>query len=300
MRRLALFACLVAVVASTGTASGSLGPDPRSVIERALTRVHESQAVLPNPAGAAAATRARVIVTLEDPPLAAAAPRQAFATVGARRKLNIASSFSQSYLARIESAQRQAIAQVRTAIPEAKISRRYRVLLNGFVVSVPYAQLPELLSLRIAEKVYPSYSYTMSLNKGPAVIGASQFSGLTGARGEGVKVAVVDDGVDPEHAFLAPNGLSYPAGFPKGPGGGTSPKVIVARGFPGPGVNGSVLEREQSFHGTFVAGVIAGAADTDIPAGVRGVCSQEQGGCHPAVQDVSGVAPRAYIGNYRV
>jgi minor extracellular serine protease Vpr len=299
VRRLALFACLVAVVASTGTASGSLGPDPRSVIERALTRVHEGQAVLA-PDGGAAATRARVIVTLEDPPLAAAAPRQAFATVGTRRKLNIASSFSQSYLARIETAQRQAIAQVRDAIPEAKISRRYRVLLNGFVVSVPYAQLPELLNLGIAEKVYPSYSYTMSLNKGPAVIGASQFSGLTGARGEGIKVAVVDDGVDPEHAFLAPNGLSYPAGFPKGPGGGTSPKVIVARGFPGPGVNGSVLEREQSFHGTFVAGVIAGAADTDVPAGVRGICSQEQGGCHPAVQDVSGVAPRAYIGNYRV
>ena len=27
---------------------------------------------------------------------------------------------------------------------------------------------------------------------------------------------------------------------------------------------------------------------------------REAGGCHPAVQDLSGVAPRAYIGNYRV
>ena len=43
----------------------------------------------------------------------------------------------------------------RRRMPEARISRRYRVLLNGFVVSVPYAKLPELLSLGIAETVYP-------------------------------------------------------------------------------------------------------------------------------------------------
>ncbi len=50
-----------------------------------------------------------------------------------------------------------------------------------------------------------------------------------------MKVAVVDDGVDQEHEFLDPTGFSFPPGFPKGPSGGTSPKVIVARGFAGPG-----------------------------------------------------------------
>src|SRR5262249_60032412 len=96
------------------------------------------------------------------------------------------------------------------------------------------------------------------LKRGPGLIGATGVSRLTGASGTGVKVAVVDDGVDYEHPFLSPAGLSYPPGFPKGPGGSTTPKVIVARGFAGPGANSAPLDRDQSFHGTFVAGVIAG------------------------------------------
>ena len=92
-------------------------------------------------------------------------------------------------------------------------------------------------------------------------IGAPQFAGSTGARGQGVKVAVVDDGVDQEHPFLDPTGFSYPPGFPKGTAGSTTPKVIVARGFAGPGANSAPLDRDDSFHGTFVAGVIAGRQD---------------------------------------
>ena len=79
----------------------------------------------------------------------------------------------------------------------------------------------------------------------------------------GVKVAVVDDGVDHEHPFLDPTGFSYPPGFPKGTTGSTTPKVIVARGFAGPGANSAPLDRDNSFHGTFVAGVIAGVK-TDV------------------------------------
>ncbi len=79
----------------------------------------------------------------------------------------------------------------------------------------------------------------------------------------------------------------------------TTPKVIVARGFAGPGANSSPLDRDQSFHGTFVAGVIAGVK-TDVEAGQTGFCSEANGGCHPAVKGIEGVAPRAYIGNYRV
>jgi len=297
VRRLALLACLVAVVASTGTASGALDRTPRSVIENALTKVRPAPDLSGLPRGG---TRARVIVTLADPPLAAASFARRFAGFGPKRKLNLSSPFSRSYLAGLEAAQARAIASLRQEVPEARVSRRYRLLLNGFAVSVPYERLPELMGLDFAKNVYPSLSYTLSMNRGPAVIGAPQFSSVSGARGEGVKVAVVDDGVDHEHPFLDPKGLSYPAGFPKGPGGSTTPKVIVARGFAGPGANSAPLDRDQSFHGTFVAGVIAGVADTDVPAGQRGFCVESQGGCHPAVNDLSGVAPRAYIGNYRV
>ena len=245
-------------------------------------------------------TRARVIVTLDDPPLAAAAFARRFAGFGPKRKLNLRSAFSQNYLAGLEAAQARAIASLQEEIPEARVSRRYQLLVNGFAASVPYERLPELLDFEAANRVYPSLRYTLSMNRGPAVIGAPQFAATAGARGDGVKVAVVDDGIDHEHPFLNPAGFSYPPGFPKGPGGGTTPKVIVARGFAGPGANSAPLDRDRSFHGTFVAGVIAGIAGTDVPAGRTGFCVEAEGGCHPAVSGLSGVAPRAYVGNYRV
>jgi minor extracellular serine protease Vpr len=294
--RLALLS-LAAVIATTGTAAGAIRPIDRAFVDDSFPRLRQGPPVMPSPARDQGA-RTRVIMTLEEEPLAAAAPRSAYSTVGQGRKLNFASSFARSYLARLDAAQEAAIKTLRTELPAAQVSRRYRVLLNGFAVSVPYAQLPKLLELGLAEKVYPSLTYTSLLNRGTSVIGAAQFMGLTGARGEGVKVAVVDDGIDVEHPFFDPTGFSYPAGFPKGTG--TTPKVIVSRGFASRGVNSSPLDREQSFHGTFVAGIIAGKANTDVAAGVRGVCGEAQGGCHPAVKGVGGVAPRAHVGNYRV
>jgi subtilisin family serine protease len=298
VRRLALLSFAV-VIAASGTASGATPPIEERIRDWSFPRVERKQPA-PSPALERGGRRARVIVTLEDPPLAAAANARRLAGFGPRRKLNVSSPFSRSYLSRLEAAQALAIASIESAIPQATVSRRYQVVLNGFAVELPYAQLPRLLDLGVAETVYPSRSYTLSLNTGPAVIGASQFAGLTGATGEGVKVAVVDDGVDENHPFLDPTGFSYPAGFPKGPSGATTPKVIVARGFAGPGANSAPLNRDESFHGTFVAGIIAGKANTDVPAGDRSRCGEEQGGCHPAVDDVSGVAPRAYVGNYRV
>ncbi len=242
--------------------------------------------------------RVRVIVELADPPLAAAFAARRLG-VGPKVRLNVHSAFSRSYLSTLEAKQEQAIASLREQVPEAVVSRRYQVLVNGFAVSVPYARLPALMEVEAAERVLPSYTYRLDLNRGPSVLGGPAFQRLTGARGDGVKVAVVDDGVDHEHPFLNPAGFAYPAGFPKGQTGSTTPKVIAARGFAGTGANSTPLDRDRSFHGTHVAGVIAGVK-TDVEAGRTGTCSESSGGCHPAVDDVEGVAPRAYIGNYRV
>ena len=82
---------------------------------------------------------------LEDPPLAAATYARGLAGLGVRHKLNMRSAFSRSYLSSLEAAQARAIARLHEVMPDAVVSRRYQVLVNGFAVSVPYARLPKLL-----------------------------------------------------------------------------------------------------------------------------------------------------------
>src|SRR5262249_27608103 len=154
-------------------------------------------------------------------------------------------------------------------------------------VSVPARQLPKLYRLGFVRKVYPSVRFTLSLDDSPSMIGVPSFSNATGARGEGVKIAVVDDGIDQTSAFLDPKGPPAPAVFPRGQTRFTTPKVIVARSSPGPdsGRAGTLpLDRRASFHGTHVAGIAAGDAGTTAPAGPD----------HPEVKNLSGVAPRAW------
>jgi minor extracellular serine protease Vpr len=294
--RRALLVSLLAAVAVTGTASGSLERTPREVIAQATQKVRPAPDTsrLTSPGN-----RVRVVVTLQDPPLAAATFARRLPGLAPNAKLNLSTAFSRSYLGRLETAQARAIASIRAEIPQAKVTRRYQVLVNGLAVSVPYGRLPDLLASNAVDRVYPSYTYRLDLNRGPAVMGATAFSGITGARGAGVKVAVVDDGVDIAHPFFNPAGFSYPPGFPKPASGPSTPKVIVSRGFAGAGASGAPLDRDRSFHGTHVAGIIAGVR-TDVAAGRTGFCVEASGGCHPAVDDLEGVAPRAYIGNYRV
>jgi minor extracellular serine protease Vpr len=235
---------------------------------------------------------------------------RALASTGRIRKLSVSTASSRAYLAQLTAAQNRAIGVLRREIPQARVSSRFRILLNGFTVSVPKRSLAELSRLGFVRKVYPSFRYTLSTNRGPGLIGAPELRALTGARGDGIKVAVVDDGVDWRNPFLSPGGLGAPAGFPRGNRQFTNAKVIVARAFPGPGSRGTArdpLDDRVSFHGTHVAGIIAGTENTTAPNSTvlseeqtARVCIRRAGGCIPRVEGLSGVAPRAWIGNYRV
>ncbi len=298
MRRyffLLLVAALL-VLTTAVTASADLRPIrlPRTG-DTTLQRVRHG--VIRIPRGQQQA-RIRVLVGLRLPPLAQAYGPGLFA-FGPRKKLDIASRSSQAYLARLSRAQAVAARQIRRAVPSARISYHYRIVLDGMTVSLRYRDLPRLMGVGSVQKIYPSARYHLDTNKSPAVIRADTFWANTGGRGQGIKIGVVDDGVDQSNPYFDPTGFTYPSGFPKGGKKWTTPKVIVARAFPGPGSGRQgrlALNPTDSFHGTHVAGIAAGDAGTVAPAGSNSLF----GPGHPQTVGLSGIAPRAQIGNYRV
>src|SRR2546421_571429 len=71
------------------------------------------------------------------------------------------------------------------------------------------------------------------LDQSPKVIGADQLWGQPSfsTAGNGLKIGIIDDGVDQTHQFFNPTGYAMPAGFPKGDAAFTTAKVIAARAF---------------------------------------------------------------------
>jgi minor extracellular serine protease Vpr len=239
-----------------------------------------------------AAGRVEVVATLPRPPLAAARGRT-LALASAPRRLDVTSASSRMYLASLARAQAAAVRELSREIPEATVGRRFGILLDGLTVTLPARRLPELARMPFVSRIYPSFGYTLALNQSPTLIAAAGFNSATGVRGNGMKIAIVDDGIDQKNRFLRPQGMQYPTGYPRGARKWTTPKVIVARAFPGRGAGRRgrlAVDPRNSFHGTHVAGIAAGRAGTDAPAGSD----------HPAVAGLSGVAPDAWIGNYRV
>jgi subtilisin family serine protease len=234
----------------------------------------------------------RVVVQLAPPPLAAWSSDRSLASSARTQHLNVHSASARAYLAQLARVQAAAVAQVRAAIPQASVQERFRILLDGFAVQLPVRALPRLYRVSAVAKIFPSLAYFATMDRGPSVIHATDLEAATGDKGQGIKIAVVDTGVDSTSPFLNPAGFSYPAGFPKGDTHLTTPKVIVAKVFPGPARDS---KSNQAFdasepHGTHVSGIAAGDEATFAPAGPD----------HPATSNLSGVAPRAWIGNYRV
>lgn len=288
MRRFVPFLAFVAALSLGSPASASFQPIPRRVGELSLPRLRAGTIKIP--AGQAQG-RIRVIVRLRQAPLAAFAGRR-LQMAGRREKLNVSSRSSRAYLARLNAEQRRVAAALERAIPSVRISRRFRIVLDGLTVSIPARKLPRLLGLRLVSKVYPSLTYTLDTNESPSVIEADALHRRTGALGDGIKIGIVDTGIDQTSPFLNANGMQYPPGFPKGGRKWATPKVIVVRAFPGPGSGREGrIGGDPSFpHGTHVSGIAAGRAGTDAPGSAS----------HPAIDGLSGVAPNAWLGEYRV
>jgi minor extracellular serine protease Vpr len=284
-----LLAVAFGLVVAT-SASAALTPVRRPAREAgSLPRLRAGSIVVP-PARLRSSTR--VIVRLAPPPLAAWNAARTLSSATHTSRLDVGSARSVAYLSELRRTQNAAIAQVRSTIPQARIEERYSILLDGFAVELPAAKLPQLLRITAVTKVLPSIAYFATMDRGPSVIHATDLTAATGDKGQGVKIGVVDTGVDPASPFLDPAGFSYPSGFPRGNTKLTTPKVIVAKSFPGPvrdKLSATPFDQTEP-HGTHVSGIAAGDEGTSAPPGSD----------HPAVSGLSGVAPRAWIGNYRV
>jgi subtilisin family serine protease len=211
-------------------------------------------------------SRTEAVVTLAAPPLA-------LAPAGA---------------AEIDADQKAFRTALARTLPDADIRWTYRLVQNGLAISLPSRELTELGGLPGVRDVFPSALYSPQLDHSPGQIGAPSVwgPGLATA-GQGIKIGIIDSGVDASHRFFDPTGYSMPDGFPKGQLKQTTAKVIVARAFPPPGAVASArlaFAPGDASHGTHVAGIAAGDPATRAAGG----------------RIVSGVAPKAYIGNYKV
>src|SRR5256884_251394 len=118
--------------------------------------------------------------------------------------------------------------------------------------------------------------------------------------GAGIKIGDIDSGIDETHPFFDPTGFTYPAGFPKCDAADSnshhqdqdcnyvSPKVIVAKVFYNKAHQQALDAQAIQDHGTHTAGIAAGV--TGQTAVVNGV----------NIDDMSGIAPGAWLGNYNV
>lgn len=199
---------------------------------------------------------------------------------------------------RIETTQRQVRALLQAR--QIEVSSSSSVLLNALFVSATPEQADQIRSLPGVKGVVPQRRYRLHLNRAATLANApAAWSALGGAgnAGTGMKIAVLDTGIDASHPAFQDPALSFPAGYPRCTPGDcdyTNGKVIVARSYVNYLAAGSdpanpaadsrpddLSARDRLGHGTAVASAAAGVQNTGAVT-------------------FSGIAPKAWLGNYKI
>ncbi len=162
-------------------------------------------------------------------------------------------------------------------------------LLSRILVKGPRDALNRLRHSSRVRGVYPNRLRSRLLDTIPQVVQAgpvwTALGGLQTA-GQGIRIAVVDDGIDVAHPMFADTGIDSPEGFPQGEVESTNAKVIVARSYVCPEFGFDLEACEPASpvadHGTIVASIAAGRP-VEAP-----------------LAPIQGLAPAAYLGNYNV
>jgi minor extracellular serine protease Vpr len=178
-------------------------------------------------------------------------------------------------------------------------------LVNAVFVAAPTSRVDELKALPGVKGVVRLRKYKASLNKAVNLISSTgsaadvwNLLGGMASSGKGIKIGIIDSGIDQNHPSLQDNTLTAPAGFPKcgtpsDCANFTNTKVIVARSYvkqlalgtgainPATSRADDYSARDRSGHGTAVATCAAGNTSTGSVA-------------------IAGMAPKAYVGNYKI
>jgi uncharacterized protein (TIGR03437 family) len=168
-------------------------------------------------------------------------------------------------------------------------------LVNAVFVRLPMSRATELSKLpgvRLAAYLPPLHRH---LNRALDLVNASAAWSQTGGQansGAGIKIAVIDSGIDQTHPAMQDSSLQIPPGFPVGVTSFTNNKVIAARSYvselPYVGVSAQyslpddITPSDHFGHGTAIA-MIAAGAPVQAP-----------------VAAISGIAPKAFLGNYKI
>ena len=177
--------------------------------------------------------------------------------------------------------------RLRRISPDIIPRRRFTGLINGMSLEMPGRIASRIQSLPEVLAIVPNRKYNRLLTKSNDLMNAPsawQFSGGQSLAGQGIKIGIIDTGIDNTHIMFNDEGYELPEGFPLGDTNFTNNKIIVARVFT---KNGDSIEdstpSDRDGHGTHVASCAAGSLNTISPLGL-----------------ISGFAPNAYLGNYKV
>lgn len=209
------------------------------------------------------------------------------------KKIDFSSSTVKSYRALLTKARNDYKTWLRKNVPGARVSGEFDISLNAVSVQLNGASLAQVSATPMVRTAqYEGVYYPTAeaaVDPDLALINAVSAWGEGGSAtaGEGVKVAIVDTGIDVDHPCFSDAG--YAQQTRKGEVTYTNNKVIVARVFNNKLNQNGFDAKAVGDHGTHVAGTVA--CNFETPATVNGVAIP---------YGISGVAPRALLGNYNV
>src|SRR5947199_7161958 len=219
------------------------------------------------------------------------------------KKIDFNSNTVKSYRAQLTGLRNDFRNWLRANAPNAKITSEYDISLNAVAVQLNGTSLEAIAGAPMVQQVQYNVLYHPNLSESYKIINATGAWPAAGGRsvaGAGIKIGDIDTGIDETHPFFDPTGFTYPDGFPKCDAADStthhqdenckyvSPKVIVAKVFYNKAKQQGLDAQAIQDHGTHTAGDAAGV--TGKTAVINGV----------SIDDMSGIAPGAFLGNYNV